>query len=109
MQHEVDELVEVNRLIAISVNLVEELFNVLLSRLLVDTCLFEVHLKQVFDFLTLQHTIAILIEGVKCDAHLFDTLTTDRFRMLIDLHHHFVLADQVLHVVFAIVHISPNY
>ena len=106
VQHEVHELLKVDRLVALFVNLAEKLLYIPLGRLLVDTSFREVHLEKIFDLITLKHAIVILVEGVKCYAHLLNTLPADGLWMRIHLHHAFVLADQILHVVLAEVHLS---
>ena len=63
------------------------------------------HPEQVGHLVTIEYAVPIFIERVVSDSHLLDPLTADRLRMLIHLHHHFVLADQILHVVLTVLHL----
>ena len=99
------KFVKVNALVVILVKFVEKLIDISLRRFFVNTSLFEVHLEQVGHLIAIQNTIAIFVKRVISNSHFFDTFATDAFRMLVHLHHHFILADEVLQVVLTEFHI----
>ena len=104
MKHKVDELIKLDLAVAILVQLCEELVDISLRRLLIDSCFFEMHFKQIGNFFSVKYAIAILVKRIKGHTHLLDTLAAHRLRVLIHLHHHLVLAHEVLHIVLTVLH-----